>query len=163
MPVLTVRFINTTGFISRLITGATFSLMDHVEVMNRARNGWVGAHAGTGVQDRPLNWADKNLIWVRQYDIPSTDAEYERGMAALEASVGTPYNYRGVLGVFLRLRGFTSAGRVDCSQNVENVLCAAKGVPPLNVLPQFSWMVTPEILHLASIFIGRMDHSASVG
>jgi len=57
MPVLTVRFINTRGFVSRLITGETFSLMDHVEAMDRTRTKWVGAHAGTGVEARPLGWS----------------------------------------------------------------------------------------------------------
>ncbi len=161
--VLTVRFINTKGFISRLITGSTFSLMDHVEVMNRTRDAWVGAHAFHGIEARPLAWADRSLTWCREYDIPCTAAEYDRAMAYQEAAIGTPYNYAGCLGVFLHNRKLNTPGRKDCSEHVFELLSAAFHIPPLNVLRSWSWMVTPETLHLSPVFYGRSTSLGSRG
>jgi hypothetical protein len=154
VKVLTIRFINTRGLVSRLITGATFSYIDHVEAKNRSEDAWVGAHAFTGIEARPLDWADKDLIWVREYSIVLTDEEYEDAMALQEAAIGTKYNYWGVLGVFLHIRKLNNPKRKDCSEHIFELLLAASK-QCLNVLDEFSWMITPETLHLSPIFIGR--------
>ena len=155
MPALTIRFIRTKGFISWLICFVSFSYEDHCEAKNRAKDAWVGAHSETGIEPRPLNWADKDLVWSREYTIPCTDEEYERAMAFQEAAIGTKYNYLGCLGVFLRSRKLNNPKRKDCSEHVFELLTAAFQKPPMNILPQFAWAVTPEMLHTASIFIGR--------
>lgn len=154
MPNLVIRFINTKGIISRLITGETFSLMDHTEGLNRAGDAWVGAHAWTGIEARPLDWADKDLIWERRYSIPVTDAQYKLAMAYMEASIGVKYDYRGILGMVLRQRKMYSTDRMDCSQFMCNWLMAA-GLYPLNVRAAYTWMISPESLHLSPLFIGR--------
>jgi uncharacterized protein YycO len=155
MPVLTLRFINSRDIISKLITGMTFSLICHTEGMNRSGDGWIGAHAFTGVQERPLDWC-KNLTWERRYDIPVTDEQYEAAMEFLESKIGTPYNYRSILGIVIRKRTLTSRDRVDCSDLMLQWLWAAgQEEEVLNVRPGESWMITPEILHLSSLLIGK--------
>jgi len=156
MKYLTIRFINTKGIVSRLITGETFSLMDHCEGLSRDGNSWVGAHAWTGVQARSLDWADEDIIWCREYTIPCTEEEYEDAMAFMDKHVlsRTRYNYRGVFGVFVHDRNATDRTRIDCSDFMIQWLWAARK-KVLNVRPGESWMVTPEMLHLSPIFIGR--------
>lgn len=153
MPILTIRFINAIDLVSKLVTGETFSLICHVEAMNRARDKWVGAHAFTGIEARTLDWC-KDLTWERRYDIFVTDADYEKAMTFQESAIGTKYNYRGILGIFLRNRKWNSKDRRDCSEHVFELLLAS-GRQSLNVLPDFDWMVTPEMLHLSPIFIGK--------
>jgi len=154
MPVLTIRFINTKGIISRLITGETFSLMDHTEGLNRAGDAWIGAHAWTGIEARPLDWADKDIIWERRYEIPCTNEEYEAAMMFMDKSIGIKYNYRGILGILLHDRNATSRDRMDCSDFMLQWLWTA-GKIVLNVRQAESWMITPELLHLSPLFIGR--------
>lgn len=155
MPALTVRFIRTKGIVSRLICWVSFSYMDHCEALSRDGKHWVGAHAGSGIEARPLDWADKDLIWCREYSLPCTREQYECAMAFQELAIGTKYNYWACLGVLLRNRKLNNPLRKDCSEHVFELLLTAFGVPPLNVLPQFSWMITPELCHLAPILIGR--------
>jgi hypothetical protein len=164
MQTLTIRFINSKGFVSRLITGSTFSLMDHCEMLSRDGQSWIGAHAWTGIEARPLDWADKDLLWERRYAISMTDEQYGRAQTYIESSIGVKYDYRGILGIVLRRRKLYSTDRKDCSQfgtetlssgYLNGKLLTAAGLRPLNVLPEYSWMVTPEMLHLSSLFIGR--------
>lgn len=158
MPTLNIRFINTRGLVSRIITGATFSLIDHCEGKNRQGDAWVGAHAITGIEPRPLNWADEDLIWCREYSIPVTNDEYDAAMVFMEKHVAarTPYNYRGVFGVFAHERNATDRRRVDCSDFMLQWLWAAHQTV-LNVRPGESWMITPELLHLSPLFIGKIS------
>jgi hypothetical protein len=156
MPNLVIRFIRTTGFVSRAICFITFSYEDHVEALNRAGDAWVGAHAGTGIQARPLSWADSSLLWSREYTIPVTDEQYERAMAFQESAIGKKYNYLGCLGVLFRRRKWNNPLRKDCSEHVFELLTAAfGGMPPMNVEPEYSWTITPESLHTAALFIGK--------
>jgi hypothetical protein len=155
MQNLTVRFIRTRGFVSWLICFISFSYEDHCEAKNRAKNAWVGAHAGTGIEPRSLDWADKDIIWCREYDIPCTDEQYERAMKFQEAAIGTKYNYWACLGVLLRNRKLNNPMRKDCSEHLFEILYETFQKPPLNILNQFSWMVTPELCHLAPVLIGR--------
>ena len=154
MNTLVIRFINSKGLISRLITGETFSLMDHCEMLSRDGQSWIGAHAWTGIEARPLNWADKGLIWERRYALEVKRERYDVAHAYMDACIGIKYDYRGILGMMLRRRKMYSTDRMDCSQFMCNWLMAA-GLQPLNVLPEFTWMVTPEMLHLSPILIGK--------
>jgi hypothetical protein len=155
MQNLVIRFIRTKGFVSRAICFVTFSYCDHVEAKNRTGDAWVGAHAGTGIGALPLDWADKDLLWSREYSISCTDEEYERAMSFQEAAIGTKYNYLGCLGVLLRRRKLNNPNRKDCSEHVFELLNETFQLPPMNVLPAFSWAITPEMLHTASLFIGK--------
>ena len=155
MPNLTMRFIRTKGIVSWLICFITFSYEDHVEAKNRAGDAWVGAHAGTGIETRSLDWADKDLLWSREYTLPCTDEQYERAMTFQESAIGTKYNYLGCLGVFLRSRKLNDPERKDCSEHCFEFLTAAFQKPPMNIRPESSWAGTPEMLHSAAIFIGK--------
>lgn len=156
MKTLTIRFINASDIVSKLITGDTFSLICHTEGMNRAGDGWVGAHAFTGVESRPLNWC-RNKTWERRYEIPVTDEQYDAAMKFMESKIGTPYNYRSIAGLFLHDRRLTNRTRIDCSDLMLQWLWAA-GQTVLNVRSGESWMITPEILHISPLFIGRCTH-----
>jgi hypothetical protein len=153
MPLLTIRFINSNDFVSKLITGETFSLICHCEGLNRAGDAWVGAHAFTGIQARPLNWCT-DLIWERRYAIPVTEEQYEAAMTFMESKIGMPYNYKGILGLLFRDRNATDRKRIDCSDFMLQWLWAA-GQTVLNCRQGESWLITPETLHLSPLFIGK--------
>lgn len=158
MPVLTIRFINSSDLISRAITGETFSYICHTEGLNEAGDAWVGAHAFTGVQERALDWADNGLIWERRYAIPVTQAQYDAAMVYMRASIGVKYNYRGIVGLLLHNRKWNDTERMDCSQFMFRWLLAG-GKESLNVLDSSAWLVTPETLHLSPLLIGKCIYS----
>ena len=87
MPNLVIRFIDESDIVSRLITWATNSLWCHTEALSRDGQHWIGAHSGTGVQSRPLDWC-KNLRREAKYSIPVTVDQYEQSMAWLEYMEG---------------------------------------------------------------------------
>jgi len=140
--------------------------MDHTEALNDAGNAWVGAHAFTGIEARPLDWADKDLLWERRYAIPMTAEQYGRAQAYMQACLAAKvkYDYRGCLGILLRRRKMYSTDRKDCSQFMTETLSSgylngrlltAAGLLPLNVLPDYTWMITPEMLHLSPLLVGN--------
>ncbi len=164
MPSIVIRFINSKGLISRLITGETFSFMDHCEMLSRDGQSWIGAHAWTGIEARPLNWADKGLIWERRYALDVAQEKYDRAMAYMDACIGIQYDYRGIIGMLLRRRKMYSTDRKDCSQfatetlssgYVKGTLMQGAGLDVLNVLPAYTWRISPEVLHLSPLFIGE--------
>lgn len=73
---ITIRFIASRSIIGRLIRFGTMSLFEHVEVLSRDEQGWVGAHAWTGVEKRPPDWAGK-LIRDYRYDLDVTEAQFK--------------------------------------------------------------------------------------
>lgn len=153
MPNLTIRFINARDIVSKLVSGETFSLICHTEGLNRAGDAWIGAHAFTGVEARPLDWC-KNLTWERRYSIPVSDEQYESAMEYMEQSIGIKYNYRGILGLLFHNRRWNNQSRMDCSEFMFRWLWAG-GKMSLNVAAGYQWRVTPETLHLSSLLIGR--------
>lgn len=149
---LVIRFVDDSDGVSRAITWATNSLWCHTEALNRDGTGWTGAHAGTGVNTRPLDWI-KNLRRERRYAIPVSGDAFDNAHRWLEAQKGRQYNYRDILGLLIHKR-IWSPQRVICSQLMTQFMQQA-GLQPLNILPQFDALITPEVLHLSPVFIGR--------
>jgi hypothetical protein len=152
-PTLTIRFINEPGIISDLIDWETDSLFCHTEGLNRDGWTWVGAHARTGVEARPLDWCKPTF--ERRYTVPVSPGGYETAMRFMESQIGCPYNYEDIVGLALHKRIGASDHEIICSAFMLLWLQAA-GLQPLNVLPDFAFLCTPETLHLSPIFIGRM-------
>lgn len=155
MKTITIRFIASRSLIGWLIMFATMSLFSHVEVLSRDGQGWVGAHAWTGVEKRPLDWAGK-LIRDYRYKLEVTEAQFDAFHEFIGRMEGTKYNYLLIAGLALHLRWLAlwPGKRVDCSQLVIWALQTA-GIQPLNTQMGFDGLVTPETLHLSSIFIGK--------
>ena len=154
--VLIVRFIDAQDVVSRLINWMTNSLWCHTEAFNPEggeHGGWIGAHAGTGVQDRPFSWCMPTR--ERVYAVPVTAEQYEKAWTFLNAKVGTPYDYGDIVGLSLHNRRFgRGKKRIICSALMVEFLMAA-GLQPLNVIEGFEYLITPETLHLSPLFIGR--------
>ncbi len=155
MPNLIIRFVATRSLVGWLIRFATMSLWEHCEVLSRDGTGWVGAHTWTGVEQRPLDW-DKHVIEDRRYQIPVTEAQFKAAHDWLEGKLGTPYNYGVIAGIALHWRWLCCRfpNRVDCSELVTGFLQQA-GFQPLNTLAAYDAMISPETLHLSSLFIDR--------
>lgn len=154
MEPFVLRFLATKGFISgaiKIVEGVSY--IDHVEALNRTRDGWIGAHSGIGVQNLPLDWA-KNVVWEHQYTLMMTPSQYKLTMDSLESKIGTKYDYAGDVGILLHDRDLDSEHRVQCAGLQYQVLCDG-GWQMLNVLKQFAHLVTPETLHLSNKLIGK--------
>lgn len=152
MPNLTIRFVNEPGLVSGLITWETDSLFCHTEGLSRDGQSWVGAHAGTGVQARPLNWCKPTF--ETRYAVEVTDAQYDAAMAFMESKIGLPYDYQDIVGLALHKRLGATDHEVICSAFMTLWLMAG-GLFPLNVLGPYAYLITPETLHLSPLFIGR--------
>lgn len=153
---LTIRFIDEPGIISGLISWTTDSLWCHVEALSRDGRQWIGAHSGTGVQARPLDWCTP--IRERQYALPVSDDQYEAAMTWLENKVGCPYDYTDIIGLALHKRIGASDHEIICSACVLLFLMAG-GLMPLNCQEGFAYMITPETLHLSPLLIGKCIYS----
>lgn len=156
MPVLTIRFIDGSDIVSRLISWTTNSLWCHTEALSRDGNSWIGAHSGTGVQARPLGWS--KVTRERRYAIPVTEAQYEAAMTWLEEKVGMPYDYIDIVGLAVHKRIGYSKSRVICSAAMLEFMMAAS-LMPLNCQENFSYLITPEVLHLSPVFIGKCAYA----
>jgi uncharacterized protein YycO len=153
---LVVRFIAAPDLLSRIIMWLTNSLWCHCEILSRDGTGWVGAHAWTGVQKRPLDWIKPSR--ERCYAIPLHAKNYKAAHDWLEAQLGLPYDYTGCLGILLHYRIHSKKGR-DCSNLA---ICAMQqgGLEPLNTLADYNYLITPETLHLSPVFIGMLQTPA---
>jgi len=155
MPTITIRFIDEPDIVSRLINYATDSLWCHCEGLSRDGKSWIGAHSGTGVQPRTLDYCKP--IRERRYSLEVTDEQYETAMSWLESKISEKYDYLSIVGLALHKRVW-SPQRVICSELMLQFMQAA-GLQPLNVLPGFDALITPETLHLSPILIGRCSYS----
>lgn len=149
---IVVRFIDEPGLVSTLIGWTTDSLWCHTEALSEDGQSWIGAHAGTGVQARPLNWCTPTR--ERRYSLPVTAAQYAAAMSFLKGMLGCPYNYGDIAGLALHARIGASDHQIICSALMTLFLMAA-GLKPLNCQEGFAFMITPETLHLSPLFIGR--------
>lgn len=155
MKTFTLRLIRTTGFVSSAIAfveGAG-AIADHAEALNRAGTGYIGAHAGVGVQDLPLDWA-KNIVWERRYAIPMTDEQYEKAMGFLESKIGTPYDYSDILGILFHDLKLDDPHRIICSVLQFEALCTA-GTKLLKIESGEAHLVTPANLNMSPVLIGK--------
>ena len=159
MPNLTIRFIDGSDVISKLITWTTDSLWCHTEALSRDEKHWIGAHAGTGIQARSLDWC--NPIRERRYSIPVTDSQYEIAMTWLESKEGLPYDYVDIIGLAVHKRIGASNHEAICSAAMIELIMKTS-LMPLNCLEGFSYMITPETLHLSPLFIGKCIYSFPV-
>jgi hypothetical protein len=149
---LVIRFIDEPGIISGLITWTTDSKWCHTEALSRDGQHWVGAHSGTGVNSRPLNWCKPTR--ERRYAIPVTDAEYETAMTWLESKIGCPYDYADIVGLFIHARIGVDNHLLICSALMTLFMQQADKWP-LNCLEDEDNLVTPETLHLSPLFMNH--------
>ena len=155
MKIFILRLIATSGFISDAIkfVEGVGAKADHAEALNRKGDGWIGAHAGIGVQDLPFNWA-KDIIWERRYSIEMTDEQYELAMGFLESKIGTPYDYSDILGILFQDVKLDDPKRIICSVLQFEALWAC-GMKMLNVEPGYEHLVTPQNLLMSPVLIGK--------
>lgn len=153
MSAIVIRFINEPGIVSKLLTWQTNSLCCHCEALSRdGKSSWIGAHAGSGVEARPIDWCKPT--WERQYKIELADDDYERAMTYLEGMIGQPYNYKDIIGLGLHRRMGVSDHAIICSA-LMLVFMMRAGLQPLNCREGFGYLITPETLHLSPLFIGK--------
>lgn len=156
MPNFNIRFINSEDFVGRSIDLVTNSLWDHTEIQTETGT-YIGAHAGTGIEERPADWCKPSH--ERRYSIPVSEVAYASMMKRARSMIGTPYDYKDILGLFFHQR-IASPGREICSMFVFQ--CAwAGGLMMLNVLPGFTQLVTPETLHLSPYLIGKCTYDSA--
>jgi len=149
-----IRFINSgNSFVGRSIDWVTNSLMDHVEIVTDA--GWyLGARSSGGVKSRPPDYCKPT--WERRYAIPCTDEQHKKIMDYAYSKVGTKYNFGDIAGLLFRNRRFNSPSKLICSEFVINAGQLAGGIMLLNVkVPYYSYLVTPEMLHLSPVLSGH--------
>lgn len=158
MKTFTLRLIRTTGFVSSAIAfveGAG-AIADHAEALNRAGDGWIGAHAGVGVANMPLDWAE-GIVWERRYSIEMTDEQYERAMTFLESRIGMPYDYSDILGIFFHELNLDNPHRIICSVLQFEALDAA-GIKLLKIEKGEEHLVTPANLDLSPTLIDKCSY-----
>ena len=152
MAHITIRFIQDRGLLSSVIAWVTASLFSHVE-LGTPEGTWIGAHSPDGIQERPLFYCYPVREYV--YELPCTQQQSDDLLQYARAAIGTPYNYRDIAGLLFHARTLTSPSRAICSEFVIKTLMRV-GIRPLNVLEDFSYLITPETLHLSPMLIGKM-------
>ena len=151
MATFRLRFIAEPSFVSWAIRRVTFSEFSHAEILSADGQSWIGAHAGSGVQARSLDYCKPSF--ERRYAIPVTDAQMSVGMAYAQSKIGTPYNYADIAGLLFH-HNISTKGRAICSQFAFDTMVATSMLP-LNVLGTYDFRVTPDILHLSPLLIGN--------
>lgn len=158
MASIIVRFIKTAGFVTEAIAFVTNSLFDHVE-FGTAEGTWIGAHAGSGIEERPANYCSPTREYV--YELPCTDDQYQQWLKWVRSKVGTPYDYADIAGLLIHDRSLHNSERAICSEfsfdGLDQPFLFRGKV--LNVLPARSFLITPETLHLSPIFWGHLKRS----
>ena len=155
-PNLIVRFVTQGGFVADAIRKVTFSQFSHAEIGTETGT-WIGAHDDGGVQERPADYY--SATFERRYAIPMSAEQYAAAMAYARSKIGVKYDFEDILGLLIH-RDMSADGTEICSMFVFQVLLAA-GIQALNVLNQYSNLVTPDTLHLSPIFIGRCYYETS--
>ncbi len=150
MPVVRIRFIAERDFISWAIRKVTFSDFSHVELI-MDKGTYLGAHAFGGVQERDQFYCQPSF--ERRYSIPCTQEQKDKIESFARSKIGTPYNFKDIVGLLIHAN-LSSPNKLICSMFVFEALLAG-GIKMLNVLPQYSNRVTPDILHLSPLLIGR--------
>ena len=182
------RFIDTPGIISFDITWETSSLWDHFEFWFDAEQmalvkailakhgmpfnypdegGYLGAHAGSGIQFRALNYLTvtrenryKKPITQEETDrLGKTTAEvFESFVVAAFKRVGTPYAISDIVALLFHTRKLTPLTREICSEF--GILAPAEaGIYFLNCEIAYDPLITPETLHLSPLWMGNCVYS----
>lgn len=154
-PVILQRFIKNTGVGSDVIAEDTNSLLSHCE-FGTPEGTWIGAHISGGVQERAADYC--NPVRDYRYEIPLPDADaLDQWLTLIRSDIGTHYNVKAILGLAIHDRKLNNPHEVDCSEWCTMKLLQWFGAPKvLNVMPQRAYLVTPEMLHLSPLFVGRM-------
>jgi len=158
MSAFKIRYVNGTGIIAVGINWVTNSLWDHVEI--DSGTGWIGAHAGTGIQNRPYDYCVPTR--ERRYSLACSQKQIDTILASAFKDVGTGYNYLDILGLMFKNRKLDTQGREICSQWVCSK--AYEGaIYMLNCQPGYMQLITPETLHLSPLhmpeFYGECTYS----
>jgi hypothetical protein len=155
MVLFRIRFITESDLISDAIRLVTFSEWSHVEIITDEGT-YIGAHADGGIQERPADYCKPTR--ERRYAIPCTDAQLAAIMASARKDIGVPYDFLDIGGMFLHDRGLHSKSREICSEWVFQKVWDS-GIMMLNCMRDFSHLITPEMLHLCPLLIGRCTYS----
>lgn len=152
-PCIRVRFVANDTFVSKAIRRLTGSLFSHVE-FGTPEGTWIGALAGSGIQERAANYCRPSLAYV--YEIPCPPELQDAALKWMRVRIGIKYNYSDIAGLLFQARGMTSPTRLICSQFcTEGLLYIFGASRVLNVQPEWAYRITPETLHLSPIFVGR--------
>ena len=155
MAVIQLRFINGTGFVSNAIDWVTNSLWSHVEFITP--DGYLGAHAGSGIQLRPLDYCRPTR--ERRYAIPCTEAQRESILADATKDIGMPYDLLDCVGLALHNRNLTSLNKEICSEWVYRKLWN-QNILMLNCVEGFAHLITPEAIHLSPLLLNHCYYEA---
>ena len=152
MTTFRIRFINSgKSFVGRGIDWVTNSLMDHTEIIMDSGD-YLGARSSGGVMIRKPDYC--KVTWERRYAIPCTDTQYNQIMAFATSKIGVKYNFSDIAGLLFKNRHLNNPNELMCAQfNLESA--QAGGLEMLNVLPDYDYLITPEILHLSSLLRGN--------
>lgn len=149
-----VRFIADAHWSSRLIRYGTGSLFSHVEIGD-GNGGWIGAHIGDGIQDRPANYCQTTREYV--YEIPANSVQTGLAIRWAQSKIGGRYDWRDILGMVVGNRRLRSPQAFICSGFVTECLIGVFGASRvLNVQSDWTYRITPEELHLSPIFVGNL-------
>jgi hypothetical protein len=158
MAYFKLRFINNPGIVGKLIDWQTNSLWDHVEIETETGT-YIGAHFDGGIQERPADYCKPTR--ERRYSIPCSQTQLDLIMASARADIGTPYNFRGILGLALHSRKFNDPHRAFCSEFALEKSEVGR-VWMLNTAPGWEYLITPEILHTSLALRGNCTYSFGV-
>lgn len=154
MAYFKIRFITEPDWISGAIRTVTDSQWSHVEIV--LPDGYLGAHYPSGVQIRPLGYCQP--LRERRYQIPVSDAALGQMLAFAHAQVGKPYDTEDIFGILLQ-KNWENQSAWICSELVA-ATAEAGGLFMLNVQPEYTHKITPEMLHLSPYLIGSCYFSA---
>jgi hypothetical protein len=154
MPSVRCRFITTDSFVSAAIRRLTGSLFSHVE-FGTPEGTWIGAHLSGGVQERPAGYCRPTREYY--YEVPCTALQQDALLRWARSKIGTKYNVRTIIGLAIQARRMTSLHRMICSQFFsDGMLLVFGSTRYLNVLPGWTYRITPETAHLSPLLTGHL-------
>jgi uncharacterized protein YycO len=146
-----IQIVAGGSLIDRTIQFQTRSWANHVEFVrldNEHPVETLGARPSGGIQVRPAN---DRYTKIEQFVLNDASSEYLLGLAWdwLSVRKGTPYNFRGVLGVATDLN-IADPNAMDCSQAVHLACWHGADFPLLSTRPSnLPWRITPRDLLLS--------------
>lgn len=144
-----IQIVTSPGPISAAIRFETRSWANHAELIDTDRQITLGARTPDGVKVRLCS--GDHYRKIEHFVLNDIDSPRLLKMAWdwLESKVGTPYNYRGIVGITTNLL-IENPKAMDCSQSIH--LCCWRGAhfPLLSTRPSnMPWRVTPRDLLLS--------------
>jgi|ERR1035437_2275287 hypothetical protein len=135
--------------ISAAIRFQTRSWASHAEFIDLEARTTLGARCRGGVQVRPC--AKDHYSRVEQFVLNSPDSPHLLRLAWdwLYARRGTPYNYKGIVGIATDLT-IVNPKALDCSHGMFSSLWLGADFPLLSTRPSnLPWRITPRDLLLS--------------